>query len=288
MACMLRGNLAGAWEESDRVLAWRKLAGIDCRNEPLHCQFLWDGSAFAGKRVLMRCYHGLGDTIQFVRYVPRLKRIAARVIVQAQPELIPLLRSMSEIDELVALGAEVPAFDVEIESMELPHAFRTELGTIPAAVPYLGAPVLPSRNRQGEVLRVGLVWTAGAWKPERSIPLPDLLAVNKIPNISLYSLQRGPAMEQTSIPDIGSDDILETAAALDRLDLVITVDTMIPHLAGALGKRVWTLLHFHSDWRWMIDREDSPWYPTMRLLRQAAAGDWKSVVQRVASELRRL
>lgn len=287
MIHMLLGRFDLAWEESDRVLRNRKKRGVDCRDWPAHFRFVWDGSPLEGKRVLIRCYHGLGDTIQFIRYVPALKRIARRVIVQAQPELIPLLRSMREIDELIPLrdATPEPEYDIAVESMELPHFFRTVSGTIPSSIPYLHVPGRPRADRE---FRVGLVWTAGAWRPERSLPLPEIASLSGVSNASLFSLQRGPAGCQSLFPDAGSNDILEAAKAIVNLDLVIGVDTMVPHLAGALGKPVWILLHSHSDWRWMLDRLDSPWYPTMRIFRQPAPGDWSGVMERVRRELKLL
>ncbi|MDQ6664419.1 MAG: ADP-heptose--LPS heptosyltransferase, partial [Acidobacteriota bacterium] len=200
---------------------------------------------------------------------------------------IPLLRSMREIDELIPLreGTPEPQCDVSIESMELPHAFRTTPGTIPSIVPYLH---VETPRRAASEFRVGLVWTAGAWRPERSVPVGEIATLAAIPDVSFCSLQRGPAMRQSRFPDAGSDDILEAAQAIADLDLVISVDTMIPHLAGALGKPVWILLHYHSDWRWMLDRSDSPWYPTMRIFRQPAPGDWGSVIEQVKRELKSL
>lgn len=292
MALMLLGHFEDAWIESDRVLHHRSSAGITCTDQPLHCRFVWDGSPLDCERLLVRCYHGLGDTLQFIRYVPLLKQRAARVIVQAQPELIPLLQSMREIDELVPLGEVEPDYDVAIESMELPHAFRTTPATIPAAMPYLH--VRSARSPlESRRLRVGLVWTAGGWKPERSIPAAELSvltsALTSVPGVSIFSLQRGLARKDLPTlalaGELGSDEILDTAAAIGSLDLIITVDTMVPHLAGALGKPVWTLLHFHSDWRWMLHRDDSPWYPTMRLFRQPSPGDWNPVISEVRAAL---
>ena len=288
MALMLLGNFAEAWMESDCVQRYRSSAGITCRHEPIHLRFVWDGSPLECGRVLLRCYHGLGDTLQFIRYVPLLKERARHVMVQAQPGLIPLLQSMQEIDRLIPLGGAEPDYDVEIESMELPHAFRTTPATIPAAIPYLRVKSAP-KPLDDRRLRVGLVWTAGAWKPERSIPVSELAVLTSVPGVAVFSLQRGPSRKDLPAigcaGELGSDEIPDTAAAIGSLDLVITVDTMIPHLAGAMGKPVWTLLHFHSDWRWMLDRDDSPWYPTMRLFRQPSPGDWQTVIGQVRDEL---
>jgi hypothetical protein len=286
---MRRGAFEEAWAISDAVLHAR--VGVPCWHWPRHQQYLWDGTPLADKRVLVRCYHGLGDTMQFIRYAPLIKDMARAVMVWAQPALLPLLRTMHGIDRLLPLhdGAPDVEYDVDVESMELPHIFRTTLATIPAEIPYLHiAPAaLP---RQGRVA-VGLVWAAGDWEHERrSIPWPLLAPLATVPGVALYILQRGPALEhyQHGVGILsGTDDVVETARLMRALDLVISVDTMSAHLAGALGVPVWTLLDAAADWRWMDEREDSPWYPTMRLFRQECPGAWEPVVARVMAELMR-
>lgn len=285
---MLRGDFAAAWEVSDAVL--RSRAGVPCWHLPRHEQHVWDGTPLDGRRVLVRCYHGLGDTLQFIRYAPMVKAVAAEVIVWAQPALLPLLRTARGVDRLLPLhdGAPGVEYDADVEIMELPHVFRTTLDTLPADVPYLHADPAPL-PRDGR-LAVGLVWRAGDWDPCRSVP-PELLApLARVPGVALHLLQRGPALAER--PEglgvvSGSDDVLETARVMRALDLVVTVDSMPAHLAGALGVPVWTLLHAGADWRWLRDRDDSPWYPTMRLFRQEAPGAWEPVVARVAAELER-
>ncbi len=285
---MRRGDFEAAWKVSDEVL--RARAGVPCAHLPRHEQWVWDGSPVRGKRVLVRCYHGLGDTLQFIRFALQLKKVAREVTVWAQPELIPLLAAARGIGRLLPLhdGAPEVEYDVDVEVMELAHLFRTNVTSAGGTVPYLHAG--PTRRNWGgdRPLRVGLVWRAGGWDERRSIP-PHLLApLAEVPGVELHVLQRGPGLAER--PEwlgtvSGSDDVLETARVMKALDLVITVDSMPAHLAGALGVPVWTLLHSDPDWRWMEHRDDSPWYPTMRLFRQARPGAWEEVVARVAAAL---
>ena len=284
-SCMRRGDFAAAWEVSDAAV--RSRGGVPCWHWPRHFQYLWDGTPLAGQRVLIRCYHGLGDTIQFIRYAPLVKAVAAEVIVWAQPQLLPLLRTASGVDRLLPLHDGTPdvEYDVDVESMELPHIFRTTLETIPSRVPYLS--VRPARRPAGEGLAVGLFWKGGDWDQRRSVPTPQLAPLVDVPGVAFHVLHREPDPEAppTFRRMPGVDTVAGTARAVRALDLVITIDSMPAHLAGALGVPVWTLLQRDADWRWLEGREDSPWYPTMRLFRQERAGDWHPVVQRVAREL---
>ena len=289
MSHMRRGAFEAAWTISDAVL--RARAGVPCWHWPRHLQYIWDGTPLVGKRVLVRCYHGLGDTIQFIRYAPLIKAIAREVIVWAQPALLPLLRTARGIDRLLPLHDGTPEveYDVDVESMELPHIFRTTLATIPTEIPYLH--IAPAALPRHERLAVGLIWAAGDWEhARRSMPFPLLAPLAAVPGVALYILQRGPALEhyQYGVGILsGSDDVVEAARLIRALDLVISVDTMPAHLAGALGVPVWTLLDTAADWRWMDRREDSPWYPTMRLFRQESPGAWEPVITRVVAELGR-
>lgn len=285
MRHMRRGDFVAAWAVSDEVL--RAHQGVSCTDRPRHEQWVWDGTPVEGRRVLVRCYHGLGDTLQFIRFAPKLREVAREVIVWAQPELIPLLHTAPGIGRLLPLhdGAPEVEFDVDVEVMELAHLFRATPGTLPPA-PYLHAEPAPLR-REGR-LAVGIVWQAGGWDERRSIP-PHLLApLAEVPGVEWHVLQRGPGLDERPEwlrPVSGSDDVLEAARAMKGLDLVITVDSMPAHLAGALGVPVWTLLHSDPDWRWMEGRDDSPWYPTMRLFRQPRPGAWDPVVARVGAAL---
>lgn len=284
---MRRGEFAQAWRCADADL--RARTGRPCWHWPRHLQYVWDGRPLAGRRVLVRCYHGLGDTIQFVRYAPLLRQVAAEVIVWAQPELLPLLATAPGIGQLLPLhdGTPEATYDVDVEIMELPHVFRTTLATIPATVPYLH--VEPKRlAASNDKLAVGLVWQAGDWDARRSVPFELLAPLAAVPGVQLYILQAnaGAAGWQPGIGQHpGEFDLYDYARVLRGLDLLLTVDSMPAHLAGALGVPVWTLLPADADWRWLSGRADSPWYPTMRLFRQAQPGQWAPVVAQVAAAL---
>lgn len=287
---MRTGAFEKAWLLSDAVLQQRK--GIPCWHLPRHFQYIWDGSPLHGKKVLVRCYHGLGDTIQFIRYMPMLKAVAEKVIVWAQSRLIPLLQTVAGIDELWPLHDGTPdrTYDVDVELMELPHIFRTTLNTIPAQIPYLHVDSLPIKDLSSG-FSVGLVWRSGDWDARRSIPFPLLQPLAAIPGVQYYLLQsdaHAAGWDESFGICIGGRDVLEDARIIKSLDLVITVDTMIAHLTGALGVPVWNLLPINADWRWMEEREDSPWYPTMRLFRQPSSGAWEPVIQQVVSELKNI
>ena len=287
---MRRGAFEEAWKKSDADLKTR--AGKPCWHLPRHFQYIWNGTSLAGKRVLVRCYHGLGDTIQFIRYLPLVKAIATEVIVWAQAPLIPLLKSVTGIDQILPLHDGTPevAYDVDVEVMELPHIFRTKLATIPSVIPYLQVDPL-SLSSKDKKLSVGLVWKAGDWDERRSIPFATLAPLAAVPCISLYILQADApsAGWQEGFGDYPGDfSLFDFARVVRGLDLLITVDSMPAHLAGALGVPVWTLLHAEADWRWMENREDSPWYPTMQLFRQLQPGDWDGVIGRVAAKLKNL
>ena len=272
---MLLGRFERAWAESDAIAQ---------RGSPDPHRF-WDGGPFTGKRVIIRCLHGLGDTIQFIRYAPLIKRDARSVIVECHPELVRLLRQVDGVDEVITWGHGAPSiapeWDSQVEVNELPRIFRTCLHTIPTGIPYLEA--TRSNSGRKHLTRIGLVWGASQWNPARSIPLDLLLASLCELGWDLFHLQFGYTEDRIPALVPPDRDVLETATAMMGLDLVITVDTMTAHLAGALGRPVWVLLPFEADWRWMLNRSDSPWYPGMRLFRQKAQGDWTGALE----ELRR-
>ena len=285
--CMLRGEFARAWAISDAALRERK--GVPCWHWPRHFQYLWDGTPLAGKRVLVRCYHGLGDTIQFARFLAPLRQIAREVIVWAQPTLIPLLENVAGVDLVLPLHDGVPevACDVDVEIMELAHVFRVTPDMLSARVPYLSAGSAEwVRTRLGpDELAVGLVWRAGDWDLRRSLKLEQLEPLSRVRGVRWFSLQETSEPELRWAEDGPVVPVTKLTEAVCAMDLVITVDSLAAHLAGALGVQTWTLLPREPDWRWMRDREDSPWYPTMRLWRQRRDGDWADVVKRVAAEL---
>jgi hypothetical protein len=288
---MLQGEFERAWRISDAVL--RRRRGRSAAHLPRHLRWVWDGTPLAGRRVLVRCNHGLGDTLQFARFLPDIARIARGVILEAPPALIPLLAELPGVDALIPLDGAVPPFEVEIEIMELAHALRVTPDQVSAAVPYLRMPgAARPASRAREALSVGIVWAAGDWRPERSLPPSLLQPLATSPGVVLVSLQQGDALGAIErLPfhverPLGSAARLEdTASLIAQLDLVLTVDTMVAHLAGALGARVWTLLDWGADWRWMLERSDSPWYPTMRLFRQPQPSAWASVIDEVAAAL---
>ena len=295
---MLDGDFERAWQVSDEVLAQRR--GLTCADLPYHLRWVWGGAPFAGRRVVVHCYHGLGDTLQFIRFVPQVAALADSVVIEAQPALLPLLRPLCGADRLFPLGAALPACDVAVESMELAYALRIAPEDLPGSVPYLFAPT-PDDPRSavsfaGTRLRVGLVWAAGTWRRERSVPPSLLLPLLRLP-VDFVGLQLGPARDAPEAAELvagcrglvpNDATLAETAALVARLDLVITVDTMIAHLAGALGRPVWTMLDAAADWRWMRQRRDTPWYPTMRLFRALRRNCWEPVIEEIADSLARL
>ncbi len=279
---MRRADFATAWSISDRILAARD-PGETCWHLPRHEQWVWNGRPLANKRVLVRCYHGLGDTIQFARCLPMLDAIARETIVWAQPELVDLLATLPGRRQLLPLhdGAPEANYEVDIEIMELGHALRLDAEDLGKCVPYLHVEPAPRPSR---TFCIGIVATAGDWDGRRSIPPHLLASLGDVNRVELFNLQvQKPiaGMREWSTPDI-----LELARRLRGLDLVIAPDTMVAHLAGALAVRTWTLLPYDADWRWhQPHRTDSPWYPTMRLFRQAQPGDWTSVIRDVQESL---
>lgn len=282
---MLAGDFELAWKISDEVL--KQNAGKPQHHLPRHLQQLWQGEPLNDKRVLIRCYHGLGDTIQFIRYASLVKAIAKKVIVWVQPELLELVRNVEGVDEVLPLHNGVPEveYDVDVEVMELAYIFRSTVETIPKHIPYIKA--RPRYFNKG-LTSVGIVWETGNYDKRRCIPFHLLQPLNNIDGIDHYVLQAN-AQKFGWIKGFGiypgDFSLAEYASIIKGLDLLITVDSMPAHLAGALGIPVWNLLHAEADWRWMNHIEYSPWYPTMRLFRQKEMGNWQEVISRVANEL---
>jgi hypothetical protein len=286
---MRHGDLERAWQISDAHLRRRLTKQEPCWHWPRHLQPVWNGEPLAGKRVLVRCYHGLGDTIQFIRFLRPLRGIAGSVVLWAQPALIPIVRSVAGVDEAIALHDGTPQtdYDADVEIMELPHALR--IASIPRDVPYLFVPRHPAAPARNRSLRVGLVWAAGDWDEGRSLSLEHAKSLARTPGIRVFSLQRGPrASEAACIPAMqwGTDDVIETAARMLGLDLIISVDTMAAHLAGALARPVWLLLQRDCDWRWPRAGASTVWYPTMRLFHQSKQGDWASPIEHLHAALK--
>jgi tetratricopeptide (TPR) repeat protein len=263
---------------------------------------LWDGSPYPSQRLLVHGEQGLGDVIQFCRYLPMVKSLGGTLIVEAQRPLLPLLRSMAAIDELVAFEPHTPPqipHDLYVPLQSLPRVSDTRLETIPDTVPYLWPD--PQKTDQwrchfgDEKLRVGLVWACGAGDKQRACTLAHMTALFSLPRVMFYSLQKEAAEEQlhalshfSNVIHVGDqlNDFSDTAAVVANLDLVISVDTAVAHLAGALGKPVWVLLPLSSDWRWHMRSHQTPWYPQARLFRQKNRSDWQGVIASVGTALK--
>jgi tetratricopeptide (TPR) repeat protein len=260
----------------------------------------WDGSSLKGKRILIVSEQGFGDNIQFIRYVPMVKEKGGYVILESRKELRKLFEGVSGIDEFVekqdALDVD---FDFYIHLMSLPRIFNTTLDNIPNKIPYLKADpekVEGFKEKLKNGFRVGIAW-AGNPKQDndknRSATFKDFEILKNIPGVKLFSLQKGEAAKQLNDSEVVDfkdyiRDFSDTAAIIGSLDLVISVDTCVAHLAGAMGKPIWTVLTFTPDWRWLLDRTDNPWYPGMKLFRQPRFRDWDSVFSEVSKELRRI
>lgn len=291
---LVRGRFEEGWKEFE----WRwKAGGVSPEQFP---QPLWDGSPLEGRRLLLWAEQGLGDTIQYLRYAAIAERTGGKVFVECQPGLAELAATASGVAQAIPFGQPLPEFDVHLPFNSAPGAMRTTLETIPAETPYLSVPpdrLAHWRERLGAPadFRVGLAWAGNpnqANDRNRSMFGAHFGALASVPGCSFYSLQYGPRageLDASVAAPLAGDfrDVADTAAVVSQLDLVISVDSMAAHLAGALGRPVWTLLCYAADYRWLLDREDSPWYPGMRLFRQRRPGDWTELIQRVAEALRR-
>jgi tetratricopeptide (TPR) repeat protein len=289
---LLLGNLQEGFVGYNWRLQWQPFASLVLEHPE------WDGSPLGGQQILLTTEQGLGDTLQFIRYVPQVAQLGGQVIVQCQPELVALLATVVGVRRILPIGAPLPTFDVQASLMSLPGLLGTNLNTIPRQVPYLKLPQssLELSTPPGTRIKIGIVWTGNPENPYnqlRSCPLSYFLQGLSLPGVALYSLQREiPAIDralvsQSNLQDLSSQllDFIDTAAAIAQMDLIISIDTAVAHLAGALGKPVWLVLPYVPDWRWMLDRSDSPWYPTFRLFRQSAWGDWAGVFEQVNQAL---
>jgi tetratricopeptide (TPR) repeat protein len=294
---LLLGDYARGWQEYE--WRWR----MDALNAPLRrfSQPLWNGEAFEGKTLLVHGETGLGDMLQFVRYARLAAQRCARVIVECQPALHGLLLDVDGISQVAVQGTPLPPFDAHLPLIRFPVIYGTTLGNVPWNGPYIRADTGLAAAWQARMppehasaLKIGLVWSGNPQNPNdrrRSLPLAMLAPLTGIPGTVYYSLQKGPGAAQVAdapagmhLTDLTQDigDFADTAALLSQLDLVISIDTSVAHLAGAMGKPVWVLLPFATDWRYHAARDDNPWYPSMRLFRQQRDGDWKALVSQVA------
>ncbi|KAA0584391.1 glycosyltransferase family protein (plasmid) [Azospirillum oryzae] len=298
--------VAGRFEEGWREYEWR----LRCKDAPTHAAMpkpRWNGEPLEGRRILLHGEQGLGDALQFCRYVPLVAARGGRVLLGLPAPLQRVMAGLPGVERFVSGQLPTDAFDLHLPMLSLGEVFGTQMDTIPHRVPYLSAePDLTARwgerlkglAKDGDGLKVGIVWagspTHGNDK-NRSIGLAPFARLAAIPGVSLVSIQKGPTEGQAANPPGGFPllnlspdikDFADTAAIMAGLDLVVCVDTSVAHLAGALGVPVWVLVPFAPDWRWMLDRDDSPWYPTMRLFRQDRPGSWDGTMDRLEHALR--
>ncbi|HEX5393346.1 MAG TPA: tetratricopeptide repeat protein [Rhodocyclaceae bacterium] len=296
LCLLLNGQFAAGWDMYE--WRWQMAEHGHAPSMPL----AWSGQeSIAEKTVLLWAEQGFGDTLQFCRYVSLLAARGAHVVLEVQPALVPLLQSLPGVYRVIAAGSERPAYDWHCPLLSLPRAFATDMHSIPAEVPYIACPESKrvhwnERLGAGSGPRVGLVWSGSPthkgdqW---RSIPLRLLRSLAEIRGAEFFSLQADvreadrAALSSLPIRHFGGDlnDFSDTAALADAMDLVVTVDTSVAHLAGALGKPVWIMLPHFPDWRWLLERTDSPWYPTVRLFRQTQRCEWGAVIEEVAASL---
>ncbi len=317
MIYLLRGDFERGWTEYE----WR----WKCKKFAKRAFYgpMWDGSPLAGRTLFVHAEQGLGDTIQFIRYAPLVKRLGCQVLVECREPVIKLLATCAGIDHLILAGSASVSYDMHAPLLSLPAILRTTLETMPADVPYLhpdpelvrwwGKEVLsaelkvlserhhsPLTTHHSPLLKIGIAWQGNPdhkTDRHRSVKLTRFTELAKTEGVRLFSLQKGPGFEQLApfaeqfpIIDLGSrfTTFMDTAAALKNLDLIITVDSSVAHCAGALAIPVWVFLPTVPDWRWLLEGEKSPWYPTMRLFRQKTEGDWDEVFKRITEEARRL
>ena len=296
---LLTGNFKEGWPEYE----WR------LRKKDNYClniqQPRWDGSPLNGRNILVHAEQGYGDAIQFARYLPLVKAKGGNVILECRKVLTRLLKGVAGVDKIsepLSDKSQNIQFDLHVPLLSLPGIFNTTLDTIPSDVPYIKPdPELVSQwnvklGRNGD-FKIGIVWAGSkTYKNNlsRSCLLSDFVSLAKIPGVTFCSLQKESASKEAHNPpggmkitnlDKGLNDFADTAAVIANLDLVISVDTAVVHLAGAIGKPVWTLLPFAPDWRWLLNRDDSPWYPSMRLFRQTKPNDWDGVFEQVKDAL---
>ncbi|MFN7959479.1 MAG: tetratricopeptide repeat protein [Holophagaceae bacterium] len=294
---LLFGDMRQGWQHFEARLKIPKELRLKKRSFQ---QPAWQGEPFEGKTILLWAEQGLGDTLMFLRYVPLVKALGGRVIVEAQPPLMDVAATCPGADIIIPKGAPWVPFDLQASLMSLPCLFGTELATVPAEVPYLGVPenvphgpaLQECLDRAGERTRIGLVWAGSPGHGrdfERSLPVAFLEPLASLPGVAWFSFQVGnqdvPPLPDLTVLTPLLGDFSDTAFALNAMDLLITVDTSVAHLAGAMGIPTLLLLSYQPDYRWMLERTDSPWYPTMRLYRQPAYGDWGSVIRQVIEDL---
>ena len=296
---LLKGDFENGWREFE----WRLVGRDRVQFELQTPQPIWDGNDPAGKTILLRAELGLGDTLQFIRYAGLLHQRGATLAIECQAQLIPLLKQLPHVQQWIAFGQPLPFFDAWCPLMSLPFLLQSTV--VPGASGASLLQPMPSRveyfarrmSGDGRKLKVGLVW---AGRPQhlndrnRSMPFAALRPLLNIPGINWFSLQKGEAAIEARLDPAGKklmdltddlQDFSDTAGLIANLDLVLTVDTAVAHLAGVMGKQTWVMLPFAPDWRWMRDRPETPWYSSMRLIRQSRTGDWAGVIDQAVKLL---
>jgi hypothetical protein len=291
MIFAMQGNLPAAWAESDAIRR---------RNAPDPNRF-WGGEDPCGRHVILRCLHGFGDSVQFLRLAPRLRSLCSHLIVECAPRAVDLLRCLPGIDEVIPWGDVAPdpppSCQIQLELMELPYLLRITVADLPTSTGYLRLPphelhrasrAIGSSDTLRAIPNIGIVWSSGDWNPSRSIPVEFLAPILSRNDCQYWNLQGGALRNQwrslnhpglCDTPLLADCGLVPLAAVIAQLDLVITVDTLSAHLAGALNVPCFLLLQYCADWRWMVERNDSPWYPSLHLLRQTVPGDWHGLVR---------
>ena len=288
LALLLSGDYRSGWEEYES-----RWAAVSFLKKRVFDVPEWDGGPVSGKTLLIYSEQGLGDGLQFVRYGALLAELGANVVLECPSPLVPLFAKLPWLRTVVPLGKILPPFDFHVALMSLPHKFGTTLETVPAVVPYL--PVPKSRLKHDK-LTIGIAWRGSKTNLKglhRSCSVSDLEPLFLQKSVKFVSLQTELNKEDQKIlarfdiEDLGCGvrDFLDTAEVVSGIDLIITVDTALAHLAGGMGKPVWVMIPHGPDWRWLLEREDSPWYPTARLFRQSKRNNWVSVVERVRKAL---
>lgn len=297
LTLLVRGRFEEGWREYE--WRWRQISVQSRRFD----RPMWAGEDLSGKTILLYGEQGLGDVIQFIRYAPMVRARGARVIIECESSLVPLIRTVDGVSDVISVGQPLPAFDVQCPVVSLPIRFQTTLATLPNQCPYVrfdpdrAAKWRAQLGLTRDTQNIGLVWAGSAIHKNdhnRSMRLADLRPLLDMSASRFVSLQLGPPAGQ--LAEVGEARIIDaspfirdlgdSAALMSELDLIISVDSSPAHLAGALARPVWMLVPFIPDFRWLLDRTDSPWYPTMRLFRQPGAGDWKPVVAQVVEALR--
>ncbi len=293
---LLRGVMPLGWQQWEARLRVPGCVGPERHfTEPR-----WSGESFTGRTLLVHYEQGFGDTLMLVRFLPQVKARGGTILLLVQPRLASLMATCPGVDQVLIQGGPLPPFDLQVSLYSLPALLRTDLDTLPKEIPYLGIPAqIPNQARITETLaasegliRVGLVWAGYTGHPrdaERSLPVGLVNRLGDLPGVAWHSFQL-ETTEEPSLPNFVSmapmlSDFSDTAYALSGMDLVITVDTALTHLAGALGIPTLLLVTYVPDFRWMLDRSDSPWYPSMQIYRQPRWGDWDSVIQQLLADL---